>query len=275
MRHVVNFSGGAGSWMAAKRVAERYGTEELTLLTADTGNEAPDWHEFIQQAATDVGGELVIVRNPDYKDIWELAHAKRMMPSLWHGFCTIDMKIKPIEQWMDENCDPADTIRYFGYDWTEDHRLARSHEHMAKDGWLQVEAPLIWEPLLSKQQILDALAETDLPYPEAYTLGISHNNCLATGCFKQGEAAWHQLLRVKPEVYKYQEEKEQEFIQYLQDNPRTKHAGDTSNIGLIFRRRRGMQGEVLTLQELRKRIEAQGELFTESDDWGACGCVEF
>ena len=34
--HVVMFSGGVGSWMAARRVAERHGTADLTLLFADT-----------------------------------------------------------------------------------------------------------------------------------------------------------------------------------------------------------------------------------------------
>lgn len=34
--HVVMFSGGAGSWATAKRVAERHGTEGLVLLFADT-----------------------------------------------------------------------------------------------------------------------------------------------------------------------------------------------------------------------------------------------
>jgi len=35
MNHVVSFSGGLGSWVAAKRVAEKYGTENLYLVVAD------------------------------------------------------------------------------------------------------------------------------------------------------------------------------------------------------------------------------------------------
>jgi hypothetical protein len=33
---IVMFSGGIGSWAAAKRVAERHGTDNLTLLFTDT-----------------------------------------------------------------------------------------------------------------------------------------------------------------------------------------------------------------------------------------------
>lgn len=41
--HAVQFSGGGGSWLAAKRVAERYGTDDLVLLCADTRSEHEDW----------------------------------------------------------------------------------------------------------------------------------------------------------------------------------------------------------------------------------------
>ena len=36
MRHVVMFSGGAGSWAAAKRVVEAHGAASTTLLFCDT-----------------------------------------------------------------------------------------------------------------------------------------------------------------------------------------------------------------------------------------------
>lgn len=36
MKHVVMFSGGIGSWAAAKRVAAEHGTADLTLLFTDT-----------------------------------------------------------------------------------------------------------------------------------------------------------------------------------------------------------------------------------------------
>jgi hypothetical protein len=44
LSHVVMFSSGAGSWAAAKRVAERYGTEGLYLLFADVKSENDEEH---------------------------------------------------------------------------------------------------------------------------------------------------------------------------------------------------------------------------------------
>ena len=52
--HVVSFSGGVGSWLAARRVAERHGTERMTLLFTDTLIEDNDLYRFLIQGACDV-----------------------------------------------------------------------------------------------------------------------------------------------------------------------------------------------------------------------------
>jgi 3'-phosphoadenosine 5'-phosphosulfate sulfotransferase (PAPS reductase)/FAD synthetase len=57
-RHVVMFSGGIGSWAAAKRVAERHGTSTLTLLFTDTLIEDADLYRFLVDAAENVGAKL-------------------------------------------------------------------------------------------------------------------------------------------------------------------------------------------------------------------------
>lgn len=35
-QHIVQYSGGIGSWAAAMRVAERHGVDDLVLLVADS-----------------------------------------------------------------------------------------------------------------------------------------------------------------------------------------------------------------------------------------------
>ena len=50
VRHVVQFSGGIQSWAAAKRVAAEHGTDNLTLLFADTKMEdtkKTDWGRVV------------------------------------------------------------------------------------------------------------------------------------------------------------------------------------------------------------------------------------
>lgn len=270
-KHIVNFSGGAGSWAAARRVAERYGQENTTLLTANTGSEAEDWEPFVRAAAEDVGAELVMVSSDKYTDIWDSAMKRKIMPSIWRGFCTVELKIVPMEKWKTENCDPETTTTHFGYDWTEEHRLLKTRQQAAQTGWPHIDAPLLWDPVADKNEILKELEASKLPFPRAYKLGLSHNNCLATGCFKQGERAWVQLLRTLPDVYAHSESKEQDFIAMLQHEGR-----EHKKVGMIYRRpRKGdADGRVMTLQDLREEIEQQPDLFATADgDWGACGCV--
>jgi PP-loop superfamily ATP-utilizing enzyme len=59
--HVVQYSGGIGSWAAAKRVAARHGTTDLVLLTADTQVEDPDLWRFVHDSAAEIGVQPTIV----------------------------------------------------------------------------------------------------------------------------------------------------------------------------------------------------------------------
>lgn len=53
-RAVVLFSGGLGSWAAAKRAVQRFGSENVTLLFTDTTDEDPDLYRFLVLAAANV-----------------------------------------------------------------------------------------------------------------------------------------------------------------------------------------------------------------------------
>jgi len=61
MKHIVSFSGGLGSWMAAKRVADKFGTDDLYLVFTDVLIEDEDLYRFLHEAAENVGGELVVL----------------------------------------------------------------------------------------------------------------------------------------------------------------------------------------------------------------------
>lgn len=86
MKHVVMFSGGLGSWMTAKRVVAEHGAASVTLLFADVGNdrsphvgEDGDTYRFVNEAAANVGAELVTVS--DGRDIWQVFHDRLGSPT--------------------------------------------------------------------------------------------------------------------------------------------------------------------------------------------------
>ena len=272
--HIVKFSGGAGSWAAARRVVERYGADSTILVTSNTNAEHRDWLTFVVESQRKLGARFVMLSNEG--DIWDLAFEQKMIPSARTPVCSRMLKQIPSDKWLDEHCLPEHSILYYGFDWTEEHRLANMRK--ARTKWRH-EAPLMWDPIADKDEILRELeADPDLKYPEAYRLGLPHNNCLTYGCFLGGQKYWLKLLEKVPEVYARSEAKEDKF---------RSEVGDYT----ILRDRRGGKIKPLSLKELRLRA-AQGyngnganvpdidlsipsiDLSDASPDWGSCGCYD-
>src|SRR4051794_34291502 len=97
------FSSGAGSWAAARRVADQHGTDNLVLLFADVKGEDEDNYRFLHEAAADIGGELVVVS--DGRTIWDVFKDDRFLGNTRLANCSKFLKQKPARDWLDANCD--------------------------------------------------------------------------------------------------------------------------------------------------------------------------
>lgn len=248
------FSGGIGSWATARRVVDKHGVDGLVLLFADTKTEDEDLYRFVDEAAADIGGELV--RIAEGRTIWEVFRDERMMGSSRLDPCSRILKRQPLRRWLQEHCDPADTTVYLGIDWTESHRLTKALHHWVP--WA-VEAPLCDEPYLWKQQHIEALRARGIEPPRLYSWGMPHNNC-GGFCVKAGISQFVQLLEVQPERYAYHEAQEQAFREMV--------GKDVA----ILRDRSGGETRPLTMTELRERKQ-NGESMPMFD-WGGCACLE-
>lgn len=257
MKHIVMFSGGIGSWAAAKRVAQKYGTEDLILLFSDTLIEDEDLYRFLYEAAANVGGGFVKLcegRTP-----WEVFHDVRYLGNSRVDPCSRVLKREIADKWLRDNCDPSDTTVYVGIDWSEQHRIERLAALRAEQGW-HYEAPMCAPPYLSKAMMLDWLKDEGIKPPRLYTMGFSHNNC-GGFCIKAGFGHFARLLEAMPNRYKEHERKEQELRDYLERQDITilrEHTPD------------GQPKKNITLREFREQIEngLQPDLF----DVGGCGC---
>ena len=190
-KHIVSFSGGLGSWAAAKRVAEQHGTDNLILVFTDTLMEDPDLYRFLIEAAADVGGELVWLK--DGRNPWQVFRDVKYMGNTRIAHCSKELKSKPFEKWLKEQ-DFDNPIIYLGIDWTEEHRLITHRKYVTH----RVEAPLCNKPLLSQQQIRQMLADTtNIKLPKLYQQGFPHNNCGGT-CVKAGQGQWAKVLKLYP-----------------------------------------------------------------------------
>lgn len=255
-QRVVMFSGGIGSWAAAKRVAERHGTDGLILLFTDTLIEDEDLYRFLDEAAANVGGQLVKIA--EGRTPWEVFFDERFLGNSLVDPCSKILKRQMADRWLAQNCDPATTIVYVGIDWTEQHRYIGLSARRAADGW-RYDAPLCEPPyIFGKRQVLEWCEREGIHVPRLYKLGFSHNNC-GGFCIKAGQAHFARLLRFMPERYAHHERKEQEIRAFL-----------GKPVTILTDRSGDGEKKPLTLQELRGRITGGAQI--DLLDEGGCGC---
>lgn len=261
-KHVVMFSGGIGSWMTAKRVAEQHGTENLYLVFADVkgDNDNPhlgedeDTYRFIEEAAENVGGTLV--KLVEGRSIWEVFKDDRFLGNSRLANCSKFLKQRPCREWLEANCDPETTTVYVGIDWTETHRIPAIEKaylpYVAK-------APLCEPPYLDKQQMIDACKAEGIEPPRLYRAGFPHNNC-GGFCVRAGQGQFKLLLLQNRERYLFHEGKEQEIREHL--------GKDVA----VMRDRSGGTSTPLTLRGFRERFEGEQPALIDDFDMGGCGC---
>lgn len=254
MKHIVSFSGGIGSWAAAKRVAARYGTKDLILLFADVLMEDADLYRFIDEAAANVGGTFI--RLTEGRDPWTVFFDERFLGNSRVDPCSKILKRGMLDKWRNANVNPIEDVNYIGIDWSEVHRLERLQKRCAP---FRYEAPMCEKPYLDKAQMMDLLKAEGIKPPRLYGMGFPHNNC-GGFCVKAGQAQFRLLLEKMPERYAYHERREQEIREFLHK--------DVS----VLRDRRGGESKPLTLKEFRKRLE-RDKKDCDSFEWGGCGCA--
>lgn len=249
--------------MTAKRVVDAFGPENVTLLFSDvkgdTDNphigEDEDTYRFVTEAAKQLGAELVTVI--DGRNIWEVFRDRKFLGNSRLAPCSHELKQKPAKKWIHENCDPESTMIYVGIDWTETHRMGAVRAGYAP--WM-VDAPLMRDPKLSKEQMIEEARAIGLEPPRLYAYGFKHNNC-GGGCVRAGQAQFKHLLEVMPDRFaewERQEEKMQDFLGV--------------EVTILSRTVEGKK-QPLSLSQLRKIAQEQPALIDMEDVGVSCNCA--
>ncbi|MCP3961320.1 MAG: hypothetical protein GY719_26025 [bacterium] len=205
---VVLYSGGIGSWAAAKRLAAQ--GEVLTLLFTDTMTEDEDTYRFLRESAANVGAELIEIA--DGRNIWEVFRDERFLGNTRADPCSRVLKRGVARKWISEHCSPSAVVA-LGIDWTEIHRVERARKAWAP---LEVVAPLCDPPYLSKANLIEWSNREGLATQRLYRMGMSHANC-GGGCAKAGHGHSARLLAQFPERFGEWERKEEELRGQLGD----------------------------------------------------------
>jgi len=251
VRSLVLFSGGIGSWAAARRLVDD--GEEVDLLFTDTRIEDEDVYRFISDAAKDLG--VPLHRLADGRTPWELFNDEKLIGNTRADLCSRVLKRELSRKWIDERWPDGTTVA-MGIDWSEAHRFERARPRWEPHTLI---APLTQPPYMSKLEMIAWAQGRGLDPPRTYAMGFAHANC-GGFCVKQGQGAFITLLEQIPERYAEHEKAEEAF--------RVNVGKDVA----ILRDRRGGTTLPFTLRQLRERYETQPEQL-DLLDMGGCGCM--
>jgi hypothetical protein len=253
MNHVVNFSGGAGSFATALHLKQQ--GLSPTLLFCDTKMEDEDLYRYMQDASRVL--EIPITIIADGRDPWQVFFDTRYLGNSRIDPCSRILKRDLAKKYIRSTYSSEDTILYFGIDWMETHRLAKIKQYWAP---YEVRSPLALDLSWDKSIFLQKCEEDyNLKRPRLYEMGFPHNNC-GGFCVKAGKAHFLNLLEKLPERYAYHEAKELELQAYL-GKPYT-----------ILREQVKGERVYITLKHLRERAEEIKKTEEGQHDWGGCGC---
>lgn len=241
--YIVSLSGGLGSAFAAQRAIDRYGRENVALWFADTKAEDPDLYRFLHDLMDRWGGTLYWYtdgRTP--QEVWD---QKKLIPNSLIAPCTYELKVKPFRQFIAAM--PKLPVVYIGFKSHEVRRQVNTTEsYAAAMPDVQVEYPLLWEPVETRR--LEDLCEPELgiELPLLYRLGYEYNNCSGV-CCRSGKECWLRTLEHFPERYAEKERWEAEARSH----------GDARSVRSFYARKTKNDSKkvAVTLRELREEYQ--------------------
>lgn len=257
MKHIISYSGGAGSAITAKIICDKYGKENVTLLFADTKVESKDQYRFTQDVIKFIGCEFISIS--DGRTPWEVFNDVRFIGNTRIDPCSRILKRDLIRDYLNKNYDPSCVTIWIGIDASESHRLAPV---VSKNLPFVYRSILIEEDIfLSPAQKIAWCVDNNIKPSIMYEMGFSHDNC-GGFCVKAGLGQFKKLFELLPEVYEYNEKEEQTA---MYKNP---------NLRPFLRKTINGKLTYITMKEYRESyLETNNVTDDESMEFGGCGCA--
>lgn len=204
-KHVLGLSGGKDSAALAVYMRDYYPEIDIEYFFTDTGKELPEVYSFLGKLEGYLGKPILRL-NPDRDfDFWLMKH-NNFLPSPQARWCTICMKLKPFEKWVNNFLKEGKTVySYVAIRSDEEYREGYQSRH---DN-LIVKLPFK-ENSIDKSGVTEILNNSGLGLPDYYKWR-SRSGC--TFCFFQRKIEWVHLLEIHPDVFeearKYEKTSEQ------------------------------------------------------------------
>ena len=203
MKHIVQYSGGVGSAMAAYLVAQKVPKEDIFLLFHDVrGGHDDDIYRFNADVSAFLG--IPITEFSSTKTMWDIVKSNKKTPSLWMPFCTRILKLEMADKFLEQ-------LSYFAYHadnpGAEELALYPSVDYVLYTGFcageeLRVDRALgiarnklhpVFDAGLTSDDCKRIISEEwGIELPRPYLLGFEHNNCIP--CWKSTSKPYWKLV---------------------------------------------------------------------------------
>jgi 3'-phosphoadenosine 5'-phosphosulfate sulfotransferase (PAPS reductase)/FAD synthetase len=192
-KHVLGLSGGKDSAALAVYMRDYYPEIDIEYFFTDTGKELPEVYGFLGKLEGYLGKPILRL-NPDRDfDFWLMKH-NNFLPSPQARWCTICMKLKPFEKWVNKYIDEKKAVySYVAIRSDEEYREG----YQSRNDNLIVKLPFK-ENGIDKNGVIEILNNSGLGLPDYYKWR-SRSGC--TFCFFQRKIEWVHLLEIHPDAF--------------------------------------------------------------------------
>lgn len=193
VKHVLGISGGKDSAALAVYMRDNHPEIDIEYFFTDTGKELPEVYSFLSKLEGYLGKPIQRLNPERDFDFWLMQH-NNFLPSAQARWCTICMKLKPFESWVNKFLQDGYTVySYVAIRSDEEYREG----YQSRQENLIVKMPFR-EDGVDKSGVVDILNYSGLGLPEYYKWR-SRSGC--TFCFFQRKIEWVGLLERHPEAF--------------------------------------------------------------------------
>ena len=186
VRHICGISGGKDSSALAVYLRDR--VPEMEYFFCDTGAELPETYEYLTRLEVLLGKPIVRLNAQRGFDHW-FEVFRGTLPSPQMRWCTKNMKIKPIEEWIGE----APAFSYVAIRADESNRKG----YISTKPNIQTRFPFI-EDGIDRDRVMRILEDAGIGLP-AYYEWRTRSGCYF--CFYQRKVEWIGLAERHPELF--------------------------------------------------------------------------
>ena len=199
--HVLGLSGGKDSSALAIYMKDNYPDLDIKYFFTDTGEELKEVYDYLDKLEAYLGKPIARLNQIDEMRQGSKTQFEKFMhrynnflPSATARWCTIEMKLKPFEKWVQQFIDSGSNVISYVAIRADEKRLG----YKSTNDSIAVKFPFV-EDNIDKEKVSNILDESGLGLP-GYYKWRSRSGC--SFCFFQQKIEWVRLSEEHPELFK-------------------------------------------------------------------------